>query len=129
MTNRRDFLRLTGGALAGVSLAPGLIGEALAQAAKKGGSLSISLVPEPSGILQLSNNPSLVVALNISDGLVTYDKDSSSERSSAARSPSRRCSAGPASANWRCRRSPPATTTSSSASSSSARSSSSSSIS
>jgi peptide/nickel transport system substrate-binding protein len=67
-------MRLSG-ALAGVTLAPNLVTQVLAQDVKKGGHLTVSLVPEPSGILQLGNNPSLVIALNVSDGLVTYDKD------------------------------------------------------
>ncbi len=70
---RREFLQLAG-ALAGASLLPGLTETSFAQGS---GSkhLVVSLVPEPSGIYLLANNPSLVVTLNVNDGLVTYDND------------------------------------------------------
>jgi peptide/nickel transport system substrate-binding protein len=73
MTDRREFLQLAG-ALAGASLLPGLAQTALAETNGKK-HLVVSLVPEPSGIYLLANNPSLVVTLNVNDGLVTYDKD------------------------------------------------------
>jgi peptide/nickel transport system ATP-binding protein len=73
MTGRREFLQLAG-TLAGASLLPGLVGTSIAQANGKK-HLVVSLVPEPSGIYLLANNPSLVVALNVNDGLVTYDTD------------------------------------------------------
>lgn len=74
MTNRRDFLRL-GGALAGLTLAPGLLDQAFAQDRKAGGKLVVSLVPEPPTILLQNSHPTHVIALNISDGLVSYDDD------------------------------------------------------
>lgn len=73
MTERREFLQLAG-ALAGASLLPGLAGTAFAQANGKK-HLVVSLAPEPSGIYLLADNPSLVVTLNVNDGLVSYDKD------------------------------------------------------
>jgi peptide/nickel transport system substrate-binding protein len=79
MTTRRDFLRLSG-TLAGVTLAPGIIDQALidqahAQNPKRGGHLIVSVVPEPPTILLSGSHPTHVVALNISDGLITYDND------------------------------------------------------
>ncbi len=72
MTDRREFLQLAG-LIAGASLLPGIGRAAWAAGGSK--HLAVSLVPEPSGIYLLANNPSLVVALNVNDGLVTYDKD------------------------------------------------------
>lgn len=72
MPDRREFLQLAG-LLAGASLLPSLPQVALAQQPGGGKVLIVSLVPEPSGIALLANNPSLVVALNVNDGLVTYD--------------------------------------------------------
>jgi peptide/nickel transport system substrate-binding protein len=74
MTTRRDFLRLSG-TLAGVTLAPGLLDQAVAQNIKRGGHLIVLDVPEPPTILLSSSHPTHVIALNISDGLVTYDND------------------------------------------------------
>ncbi len=78
MPDRREFLQLAG-LIAGASLLPvlpgvGLPGAALAEQPGGRKHLVVSLVPEPSGIALLANNPSLVVALNINDGLVTYDE-------------------------------------------------------
>ncbi|MEQ1954853.1 ABC transporter substrate-binding protein [Mesorhizobium sp. CN2-181] len=71
MTNRRDFLRLSG-ALAGVTLLPGLVEQAMAQDVKKGGHLVVSLVPEPPALVLQGTHPSHVIILNVSDGLVSY---------------------------------------------------------
>ena len=72
MTTRRDFLRLSG-MLAGVTLAQTAIEEALAQDVKKGGRLVVLDVPEPPTIFLSGSHPTHVIALNISDGLVSYD--------------------------------------------------------
>ena len=74
MTSRREFLVLAS-ALAGASLVPSLFDQAQATQVGDRKQLFVSLVPEPSGILLLANNPSLVVALNVSDGLITYDEN------------------------------------------------------
>lgn len=71
MFSRRELLGAAGSAV-GTAL---LLQRAEASAAANGKVLNVSLVPEPSGIYLLANNPSLVVALNVNDGLVTYDDD------------------------------------------------------
>lgn len=74
MTNRRDFMRL-GGVLAGLTLAPGLLDQAAAQEPGRGGRLVVPLVPEPPMIALQTPHPTHVIALNISDGLISYNDD------------------------------------------------------
>lgn len=73
MTDRRDFIQRAA-LIAGASLLANPVDAVFAQpTARK--HLIVSLVPEPSGIYLLANNPSLVLALNINDGLIAYDED------------------------------------------------------
>ncbi|KRE06889.1 hypothetical protein ASE63_23310 [Bosea sp. Root381] len=75
-TNRRDFIRM-GGALAGLTLTPELVSQALAQQERKITHLQVSVQPEPHGIIAAihNGNQSFVVSQNIFDGLVTFDEE------------------------------------------------------
>jgi peptide/nickel transport system substrate-binding protein len=72
--DRRDFIRLTG-ALAGLTLTPGLAAQAQTPAGQ--GSLQVSVQPEPHGIVAAihGGNQSYVVSQNIFDGLILFDDD------------------------------------------------------
>ncbi|MFG1280009.1 ABC transporter substrate-binding protein [Xanthobacter autotrophicus] len=70
MLNRRDILRLTA---AGASLAFMPIARAADGTPVRGGHLVSIVVPEPQNLGIAVSNPTIVIAANIFDGLVTYD--------------------------------------------------------
>lgn len=71
MFNRRDLFRL---AAAGVSLAAMPVARAADGTPVRGGHLVSIVVPEPQNLGIAVSNPTIVIAANIFDGLVTYDE-------------------------------------------------------
>ncbi|MFG1207889.1 ABC transporter substrate-binding protein [Xanthobacter flavus] len=70
MLNRRDILRL---AAAGASLAAVPMARAADGSPVRGGHLVSIVVPEPQTLGLTVSNPTIVIAINVYDGLVTYD--------------------------------------------------------
>ncbi len=71
MLNRRDILRL---AAAGASLAAVPMARAADGTPVRGGHLISIVVPEPQNLGISVSNPTIVIAANVFDGLVTYDE-------------------------------------------------------
>ena len=70
MLNRRDILRL---AAAGASLAAVPMARAADGSPVRGGHLVSIVVPEPQTLGLTVSNPTIDIAINVYDGLVTYD--------------------------------------------------------
>jgi peptide/nickel transport system substrate-binding protein len=90
MLNRRDILRLTA---AGASLAFMPIARAADGTPVRGGHLVSIVVPEPQNLGIAVSNPTIVIAANIFDGLVTMTRPPSPGRNSPRAGSSRRTGA------------------------------------
>ena len=73
---RRDFLALAGGGIAGLAFGLGPSPAAKAEP-RHGGTVTLLVEPEPTTLVTLTNSadPSLLVSAKVTEGLLTYDFD------------------------------------------------------